>query len=1019
MVKYRDLIIVPLYLILLTSGLFGQASISGKISGKVVDEEGNALPLVSVEATSPKLLGKAACTTDAAGNYHLLALPPGVYRISYALQDFKTVIRQDVRVHLDGSIGVDIVMPRGSPEEIALAAAPAPLIDVKSTTAGMTMANVMFGLLPRGRSFDSLVTVTPGMNAEPFFFGGGGLTVGGASSAENMYFIDGTDITTSDRGIRGQEAAFEFVDEVRVTAGGQPAESGGALGGVVSVITRQGGNEFHGELIGYYEGSALTGKERDVLRLNPWDFIRDDYFNYEDYYGKDETHRIEAGFSLGGYILKDKLWFFGSALPVYAQGIRRVDFLSTEVEDDLPYDRKDYAYNFQAKITAQPARFVRLGASFLNNFTKYRGELPPRDGTGSIKDLWEIYGYDYPNWSLSGFADLSFGNNISINLRGGRFFSNTANQQVQPTEPRWYLSGFGTQYFNDSALEIPAEYQRPRNWANRKSIDVIERNERARSHLAADLSHYLTLAGEHTLKFGVQWVRLEEDVFDALKYPIPDVRFYWGQPIYVAGINYGMGNYGSYSVAGNEVTGPSGICYGMHSDRWAVYLQDSWTIADSFTLNIGLRAESGYIPPYTTELPPGIPKGSKPVDFSFAEKLAPRIGFIYDVFGDAGLKVFGSYGLYHDVMETFFGVSSFGGLKQKIAYYTLHTYEWDKVGIDGNYPGELKLVYDWAGPAFETTDPNIKPMSQRNLSLGAEKRLGENLSLAVRFVQNHLRYAIEDIGVHLPGEGIVSFLANPGYGYSLWTTHGGKLDPAYPETPKAKREYTALTLSLDKRLADNWLAGFSYTWSRLTGNYSGLASSDEAGIVDPYLERDFNIWSLSYTKDLEPIDGPLPTDRPHYFKFYGAFTFPFRLTIGVIVNAMSGTPVTEAWQYQGAWHYPFNRGYVRAGESGDKLEKKRTPFLWFANLYAEYGLKLGRTSLQLNVNIDNVFDIATARLIFNRRNRFELEVPEEQLLSGNWDLDTGEWGYYSHPFWLKQDEFYPPISIRLGAKFIF
>jgi hypothetical protein len=1004
---------------MLAALLFGQASISGKISGKVVDEEGKVLPLVSVEATSPKLLGKAACTTDAAGNYHLLALPPGVYRISYALQDFKTVIRQDVGVHLDESIRVDIVMPRGSPEERVLAAGPDPLIDVASTTAGMTMANEMFGLLPRGRSFDSLVTVAPGINSEPLFFGGGGLTVGGASSAENMYFIDGTDITTSDRGIRGQEAAFEFVDEVRVIAGGQPAESGGALGGVVSVITRQGGNEFHGEIIGYYEGSALTGKERDFYRINPYDIFAVEYVNYEDLYGKDETHRIEAGFSLGGNILKDKLWFFGSALPVYMQGRRRVDFLSTPVEDNLPYNRKDYAYNFQAKISAQPARFMRLGASFINNFTNYRGKLPPRDGQGNPNDVWWKYGWDYPDWSLSGFADLSFGNNFAINLRGGRFFSNTANQQVQPTEPRWYQTGFGTFYFNDSVLEIPSEYQRPRGWANRQSINVIERNKRARSHLTADFNYYLTLAGEHALKFGVQWVRLEEDVFDALKYPIPDVRFFWGQPIVVGGINYGMGPYGSYSVAGNEVTGPSGTCYDMHSDRWAVYLQDSWTIADSFTLNIGLRAESEYIPPYTTELPPGIPKGFKPIDFGFSEKLAPRIGFIYDVFGDAELKVFGSYGLYYDVMKTFFGVSSFGGLKQKIAYYTLDTYEWDKVGIDGNYPGELKLVYDWAGTAFETTDPNIKPMSQRNLSLGAEKRLGENLSLTVRFVQNHLRYAIEDIGVEVTGEGVVSFLANPGYGYSLWTTHGDKLDPAYPETPKAKRKYTALTLNIDKRLADNWLAGFSYTWSRLTGNYSGLASSDEPGRVDPYLERDFNIWSLSYTKDLEPIDGPLPTDRPHYFKFYGAYTFPFRLTVGAIVNAMGGTPVTEAWLYQGAWHYPFNRGYIRAGESGNKLEKKRTPFLWFANLYAEYSLKLGKTSLQLSVNIDNVFNIATARLIFSRRHLFELEVPEEQLLSGNWDLDNLRWGYYHHPLWSKESEFYPPISARLGVKFIF
>jgi hypothetical protein len=611
------------------------------------------------------------------------------------------------------------------------------------------------------------------------------------------------------------------------------------------------------------------------------------------------------------------------------------------------------------------------------------------------------------------------GNDFALSIRGGRFYTDTTNQQVQPVEPRWYLAGYGTHYYDGTALQIPDEYSRPRYWANRKSNNVIERNKRTRSHLAADFAYFLNLAGEHALKFGAHWVRLEEDVFDAYKYPFPDITFNWGRPIVVAGINYGMGLYGSYSVAGSEATGPYGADFNVRGDRWAIYLQDSWTISGSFTLSAGLRAESEYIPPYTAELPPGTPNDFKPIDFGFTEKLAPRIGFVCDVSGDGGLKVFGSYGLYYDVMKTHFAFSSYGGFKQKIAYYTLNTYEWDKCGIDGYYPGTLALVYDRAMTAFETTGRKLKPMSQRNISLGAEKRLLDDLSFSVRLVRNHLRYAIEDIGVQVPGMGVVSFLANPGYGDSLWTTHGGRMDPAYPETPKAKREYAAVTLSLDKRLSDNWLAGFSYTWSRLTGNYSGLASSDEPGRVDPYLEEDFNLWSLPYTKDLEPIDGPLPTDRPHYLKFYGAVAFPFRLTVGAVVNAMSGTPVSEAWLYQGAWHYPFGRGTIRAGESGaDKLEKKRTPFLWFANFYAEYSLKLGKTSLQLSINIDNVFDIATARNIYNRRTFWDLQVPEEMLLSGKWDLNY-QYLFERDPFWLKETDFYPPIAARLGAKFIF
>ena len=152
-----------------------------------------------------------------------------------------------------------------------------------------------------------------------------------------------------------------------------------------------------------------------------------------------------------------------------------------------------------------------------------------------------------------------------------------------------------------------------------------------------------------------------------------------------------------------------------------------------------------------------------------------------------------------------------------------------------------------------------------------------------------------------------------------------------------------MNFSLDKRLSDNWLAGFSYTWSRLTGNYSGLASSDENGRNNPNVERNYDNWLISYDKNLDPLDGPLGTDRTHILKFYGAYTFPFGLTVGTVINAMSGTPETERWMVLQIPLMPYNRGNLG-----------RMPFLWFANLYAEYNLKIGKTRLNFNVNVDNL-----------------------------------------------------------------
>ena len=1003
-------VIILLFTLLLATATISAQVPTGKISGTVTDEQGNPLPGVSVEASSPKLVGRVTAFTDLNGAYRLFSLTPGTYRIAFSLDGFKTVVREGIIVQIEQTVELDVALPLGSIEEEVTVTGQSPLIDVKSTVKGMTLTKDMFEVLPRGRDFDTLVTAIPGVNNEPLL---AGISVDGASGLENIYYIDGTDISDMMTGARGQGAAFEFVDEVQVKASGYAAEYGGAMGGVVNVITRQGGNEYHGEVIGYYSGSALTGKERDVPIYDPFDIYKAYYVNYQDLYGKEKIDRVEAGFSLGGYILKDRLWFFGYLLPVFLNTTRHVVFQSSEVEGD--YSQEYKYYNFQAKLTAQPFRFLRLGASYVNNFSKYKGALPNRDGTSNANDVWPDYGYSYPNWTASAYADFTLSNNFLVGLRGGSFYTNMTDQLVQPTEPRWRMGGEGPSVFPD----IPEEYIRPVTWANYVTRWVTERMIRQRSHVDADMTFYLNLAGEHAWKFGASWIRSSEDELNALKYPnCPGIGLAWNRSAILYGVNYGRGKYGFYSVNGSELTGPSGYFWNVYNDRWAFYLQDSWTIADRLTINAGIRTEKEYIPNYSDD--PAL-KDLRPIDFQFKDKLAPRAGVIYDVFGDSNLKIFGSYGLYFDVFRLYSAGIAYGGYKAKTAYYTLDTYEWDKIGVNGYYPGTLLTVIDFGVmPSGYGVDPDLLPMSQREFSLGFEKRLMENLSATVRVVQKHLRYAIEDVGVLVPGIGEMFYTANPGFGVTRWTTNGGQFDPTYPETPKAKREYWGVNFSLDKRLAQNWLAGLSYTWSRLTGNYSGLASSDEWGRAGPYVERSFDLWHVAYTKDMKLQDGPLSTDRTHFLKLYGAYTFPFRLTIGTVVNAMSGIPFSERWFVMGDYTWrPFNRGYYREGTSGNTLKRMRTPFLWFANLYAEYSLRLGKTALNFNINVDNLFNIKTAQDISDWRTYWNLIVSDEKLLSGNWDLDDPEVGYIPDPMWMMKWQFYPPIAARVGVKFIF
>ncbi len=1017
MSKYRNFLLSVIAIILITAPLFSQMPTKGSLTGTVTDtESGSPLPGVTVEATSPSLLGKSTAVTDGSGRYRMLSLNPGLYSITFSLDGFNTVTRTEIVVNINATVTVDISMGLGAIEEEVTVIGQSPLVDVKSTTKGMTITKIMFEILPKGRNFDTLVTAVPGVNNEPWL---GGVSVDGASAAENMYFVDGTDITRIDTGRAGQGAAFEFVEEVQIIASGYEAEYGGAIGGVVSVITRQGGNAYHGELIGYYSGSKLNGKERDVLRQDPDNRRVAEYFNYQDAYGKDNNNRYEVGASLGGYLIRDRIWFFGSFLPVFNPIKRHVEFLTGEVGD---YEQKNKDYNFQGKLTAQPFGFMRIGGSFVNNWGQYRGSLPSRVGTSNYNDPnWSVYGFDYPNWTASGFADMSLGTNLMVNVRGGMFRYNTTNQQVTGAatgEPRWYLTGEGTAFFDGTALEIPAAYQKPRNWQNRGRIQDIERLIKRKAHFGADFTYFMDLAGEHSWKFGAQWVRQGEDTSNVIDSEYPDIYFNWGRPAVVSGYNYGTGIYGFYEVRGNDATGPFGEFFNVHNDRWSLYAQDAWTIGEKLTLNIGIRAESEYIPPFSED--PSIPSGFKPIEFTFGDKLAPRLGFIYDVMGDATLKVFGSYGLYYDVIKTYMPAHSYAGFKWKSAYYALDSYEWTNVGPGGNFPGTLLAVIDHRTPSFDSTDPDLKPVSQREISFGAEKMVMENLSATLRVVNKHLRHTIEDVGVIVPGQGEKYYETNPGYGYSLHVGNGtGKFDPKYPETPRASREYWAVNFSLDKRMADNWLGGFSYTWSRLTGNYSGLGSSDEFGRTSPYVERSFDNWAMAFDKNMDILKGPLPTDRTHFFKVYGAYTFPFRLTVGAVVNAMSGVPISETYSILGTYWYPWNRGYYR-DDSGN-LVQERSPFLWFGNLYAEYNLKItDRYRVQVNINVDNFFNAATATRVYQTRTLNALTVSEDTVLSTNWDvLTTPGIEYEQHPMFLKEMDYYSPISARIGLKFLF
>ncbi len=512
-------------------------------------------------------------------------------------------MRKNVAVLLEQTITLNVVMEVGKITEAIVVTGHAPLIDVKNTAKDMTLTKVMFSALPKGRDFGSLVTLLPGVSTESFAGGAdrtgaskraGGISVDGATASENVFFVDGMNTTELEDGTMTQKVNFDFIDELQVKASGYQAEYGGSLGGVVNVITRSGGNQFHGEILGYYSGSALTGKMRDTLRINPLDNHIAEYINYQDQNGKERENILEGGFSLGGYVFKDRLWFFGTFMPVQRDRTRPITFVRDDSRGD--FNRKDTEFNYSAKLTAQPLPNLRLSASILNNFWKYRGSLPTNDGAGDPSTPFGKVGYDFPNWSGSASADYSIGNNLMLSARGGFYYSDRTNQQLQPTEPLWLFRQTNASYAN-----IPANLVRPRSWMNYAAVtdgNVTTKYIRDRASFNFDVTYYPDFAGEHALKAGIQWVRLHENLDESFKYPY--VRLNWGQTYTDPDdpTKQYRGQYGYYEVR-NGVSSPYGTYAEAHSTSWAIYLQDSWTIGQRLTLNFGVRAESEYVPSFS------------------------------------------------------------------------------------------------------------------------------------------------------------------------------------------------------------------------------------------------------------------------------------------------------------------------------------------------------------------------------------------------------------------------------------
>ena len=878
--------------LLITGSLFAQTT--GSLSGKVVDSTGAALPGVTIEARSPALQGTRTTNSVADGSYRLALLPPGEYSVSFRLEGLAPEQRRGVQVSLGRDSTLDAILkPAAVSTEISVTAA-APTIDTNSTELGANLNTRQIETLPSGRNYASIVQVTPGVasDANPGNPSQSTISVYGSSGAENAFFIDGVNTTNVEYGFQGKELNFEFISEVDVKTGGYEAEYGRSTGGIINVITKSGGNAFSGDAFGYFDSDSLQANAKSVVSTagTQAGFKRQDF-----------------GADVGGYILKDKLWFFGaydrvnnsldSALPT---GPRAGQIVTSKSRRNLGSGKLTY------NITS--------GQSLVGTFLQ-----DPRVDTGAINDANHTLNGD-PNTYL---GRQDFGGRDYAARYDGTFPSN------------WVISAQAARHRESnsvgpatSAGDVIQYRDAGNDFFQTGGFGLIQDKSFDRKHYGGSA---MKLWGPFELKGGIEF---EDETANVVK------RMSGGQQVDVIAntVNPAKPIYRHFywttpdaTVANAPV---SALVASPEHKITTVYLQERQDLRNNITINVGVRWDRQQIIDAS-----GVTQIDMKKDF------APRLGVVWDPNGSHTMRVYGSAGRFYEEIPMDLVIRSFSYERQP----RIVNYNPTSVTPDPNAEKDLGTPSAILGGFTEPSDPNIKNQYLDEYILGAERELAANFSVGVKGIYRSYGRVVEDF---LCSDDGTYCIGNPGEGImkQIFTLDYSTQYPA----PKPKRTFKGIEFDASRHTSNNfqWMA--SYLWSKLDGNYDGeFAPFTNVG-ADPNISAAYDYYDFfTNGSDLTKITnrGPLSNDRRHQLKFSGTYFTPFNLSVGWSAYWRSGTPLTRYGYSDAYGRYEFF--LTTRGAEG------RTPSNYDADVHLGYPIAVGGKA-KVNILLD-VFNVLNAQ----------------------------------------------------------
>ncbi len=958
---------------------FAQGS-TGLVDGKIVDAAGNGVAGVSVTMSDSRTGLARTATSNSSGNFKM-QLPPGVYELNSTKSGYSSITIEQVAVNLGVSTELTIPVQDAQIEEITTYGSATSLMPKATGETGLNISLEELSQVPVARNIEAVALLAPGTVAGDTAFGDDKTLVsfGGASVAENVYYIDGLNVTNFRNGLGGSSVPFEFYDQFQIKTGGYGAEFGRSTGGVINAVTRRGSNEWEYGVVSYAETALAQGKSPDTLLADGTIY---------DFNSQNEQTKFATDFYIGGPILKDRLFFFALVEPSETD----TDFNSLGDPGTLnKRSTKDdfWGGNLTWNITDSHSLSYTTFTDEREIITEqFDYDVSTRSQGAAVGQSSQFRGGENEIFRYNG----NFGENVVLSAMYGTNEYNLTDQSTNDFECPLIV--------DDSASAMG---RFPGCWVS----STVQQGGDEREAFRIDLEWYV---GNHTIRAGFD--KEENASIDATVYP-----GYNFTPSLVGGAYYYYQTWAVGSQLPNGALVPDANGDGSDVDtvrfryienggafdtiQEAIYIEDTWQISDSFTASVGLRSESFENNNAQGETFIGID-----------DQIAPRIALEWSP-GGTGESVFTlNWGRYHLPIAANTNVRLSGAELDFRRYFVYDgmrdatTGAPTSLGADGipstQELGAITINSDGTVPDTSAiVDLNLDPMFQDEWIVSYERELGDNWSAGIRYIYRELSSTIDDI---LVDQGLQAMsdrgefsgpigasndchyvMTNPGQNLSTFCEHYNvfgddtsgtsliktDISAADLDFPEAKRTYEAWEITFDGS-AGNWNVNGSYTWSENIGNTEGYVKSDN-GQDDAGLTQDFDIPQL-----MDGALGFLPNDRRHKLKLWASYQASDRLTVGTNLLLQSGRPINAFGIGHPDGTPDYGDTFFLTTDVGDPLVEGDETFLsvprgtagrtdWITriDLSAIYSFNLGdRADVELRADVFNILNAQGSQEVY-------------------------------------------------------